>query len=670
MPSVTQPIPFDEPLGTLVGSGSEFGLLRAVVAFDQEDLIPPLGTFLILEWGTPKQIIAVRLEKVDYTDYHTSASRREESLVVAYLQRLGKYGPGELTEEEKKALFFKELLLRILGRLDLASKTFQPSLRHLPPLTASLRYPKEEELHLLLSLGTQEEGPTAQPLAQIGHFALGTNEYPDFPVRFSPTRFEQRRTAVFAQTGYGKSNLTKLLIALAAWTSSSGILIFDLDGEYTLGNLDAAPGQEMYGLASIPALIPRLSVFSRRAAHLRQKRSELDIHPLMDLGEIEGHEIRHLMQILESDRKTIQNFSKGESFRKWLQALEQAYDQGKSGQNSKQVNDALNAMLNDFVDKQAYRGPLRRALRNLGFFHQPTGENVIHVIRNALGQGRVVIVDLSGWPMNMAWALAEVLASDILYNNLQAMTNPKKRQISVIAVIEEAQNVLNKQALDRGGVFVRWAKEGRKLGLGLIYITQQPGAIAEEIVSQTDNFFVMHLMAQTDTRTLIRANTMFEGVIEDFILHEPIKGNAYVYSAPNQPFVFPTRILHFTPQKVTQTLGVEGFEWARLASSLADLSQQPNINKAVGHLSHKAYDILQVQAQKARAQSRPFLWPRWVDHENKQLAFPQAQRILAYLALGRQTVSLHPNVIEDLQKRAGWFVPSPSPATEKKSPDA
>jgi len=667
-------IPFNTPLGTLVGSGSEFGTLRAVVAFQEEKRIPPLGAFLILEWGAPKQTLVVRLEKVDYTDYHTSAARREESLVVAYLQRIGRYGPGELTEEEKKALFFKELLLRVLGRLDPITGKFEAGLRHLPPLTATLRYPTEQELHLLLSLGGQEDRDQNAPppqLAQIGHFVLGTYEYPDFPVRFSPDRFEQRRTAVFAQTGYGKSNLTKVLVSLAAWTSSSGILIFDLDGEYALGD----PRKEVYGLADIPALRPRISVFSRSADRLRQMAPDLDIHPLMDLGELYPNQIQHLMQIMEPGKSTIFTFgSKWKQieslFRGWLATLTQVQDNEQNEDLREQQEQTFRELVNQMVSNQDHQGPLQRALSTLGFLHQPTGENFILAIRRALEQGRVVIVDLSGWPIHVASALAEVLASHILNRNLKAMTDPQKRLISVIAVVEEAQNVLNKQALERGGAFVRWAKEGRKLGLGLIYITQQPGAIAEEIVSQTDNFFVMHLMAQTDTHSLSRANTKFAGVIEQFILGEPIKGNAYVYSAPYQPFVFPTRILHFTPENIAHVLGLEDFDWIGLIDHLSNKSLGGrDTNSIVGHLSYAAYAFLQRQANKAKDQGKPFLWPHWVDHSKKRLAFEQARRILAYLVLGKGSITLHPDIQKNIQTEALWFTPDSTEMAVTSSPE-
>jgi len=52
-------------------------------------------------------------------------------------------------------------------------------------------------------------------------------------------------------------------------------------------------------------------------------------------------------------------------------------------------------------------------------------------------------------------------------------------------------------------------KEGRKYDLGAVLITQQPGSISGEILSQGDNWFVFHLLSATDLQALKRANAHF-----------------------------------------------------------------------------------------------------------------------------------------------------------------
>ncbi|MDH7503960.1 MAG: DUF87 domain-containing protein, partial [Verrucomicrobiota bacterium] len=102
-----------------------------------------------------------------------------------------------------------------------------------------------------------------------------------------------------------------------------------------------------------------------------------------------------------------------------------------------------------------------------------------------------------------------------------------------------------KQEMVFANIFVRWVKEGRKYGLGAIIVTQQPGAISDQIISQGDNFFVLHLLNDDDLQTLKRHNAYYTDEILNYLRAEPIVGNCYFWSAPSQPFVLPVRVTNF-----------------------------------------------------------------------------------------------------------------------------
>ncbi len=66
---------------------------------------------------------------------------------------------------------------------------------------------------------------------------------------------------------------------------------------------------------------------------------------------------------------------------------------------------------------------------------------------------------------------------------------------------EAAQNVLSSEKMKREeSPFVEWVEEGRKYNLGAIIVTQQPGAISDQLLSQGDNFFALHLVSSVDLR--------------------------------------------------------------------------------------------------------------------------------------------------------------------------
>jgi hypothetical protein len=120
-------------------------------------------------------------------------------------------------------------------------------------------------------------------------------------------------------------------------------------------------------------------------------------------------------------------------------------------------------------------------------------------------------------------------------------SNPKA-MIKATFVIEEAQSVIGQNS-DYVS-FVELAKEGRKYSLGGIFITQQPGSIPFEILSQADNFFTFHLLSRSDLENLRKANAHFSDDVLTQILSEPIPGKCYMWTS-FQPFVLPVKIDDF-----------------------------------------------------------------------------------------------------------------------------
>lgn len=113
------------------------------------------------------------------------------------------------------------------------------------------------------------------------------------------------------------------------------------------------------------------------------------------------------------------------------------------------------------------------------------------------------------------------------------------------AVIEEAQTVLGDRWLNDANIFVRWVKQGRKYGLGAILVTQQLGAIPDQIISPGDSFFVMHLLNDADLQTRKRHNVYHTDEILNYLHAKPIVSNCYFWSAPNRPFVLPVHVANF-----------------------------------------------------------------------------------------------------------------------------
>src|SRR5205085_7336209 len=94
--------------------------------------------------------------------------------------------------------------------------------------------------------------------------------------------------------------------------------------------------------------------------------------------------------------------------------------------------------------------------------------------------------------------------------------------------------------------YITWVKEGRKYDLGAVLITQQPGSIPVEILSQGDNWFIFHLLAAADLYSLSKANAHFSEDLLSALLNEPIAGQGVFWSSVGgKPYPVAIRVLSF-----------------------------------------------------------------------------------------------------------------------------
>jgi hypothetical protein len=150
-------------------------------------------------------------------------------------------------------------------------------------------------------------------------------------------------------------------------------------------------------------------------------------------------------------------------------------------------------------------------------------------------------------------ALAGVILQDIFQHNQEEFTKADSRSIPTIAVIEEAQSVLSSNVSHGEGPFVEWVKEGRKYDLGAVLVTQQPGSLPEELLSQGDNWFVFHLLSSGDLRGLKNANAHFSDDLLSTLLNEPLVGHGVFWSSAGE-FPYPISIRTLSFQDTFETL--------------------------------------------------------------------------------------------------------------------
>lgn len=538
---------------------------------------PRRGDFLLLE-RNESEAIAVRV--IEALAGGPFAEGREAG--ATYLAELLQSGEQSVPESVRTILHRLHLSLHVLGVLKATrgSLRFEAGSRTLDPFGYRVRRPSSSALDFLASAGQQH----GDGVVAFGHYACG-HEVLDVPVRFSIDRLKSKRSFVFARAGYGKSNLVKLLLSrLYEAPPEVGLLVLDPEGEYAFAQ-QVGEGT-VPGLADHPSLRPRLKVFTQRRskALLERYRDVVQTTLRVDFAACEPGEILSAFVHPEKQEQVWTN---------WLRSLER---RGRNGQL--QVTDRWRTLIETLEEKQY--GITDEDLSQLLFQrpHTPTGDrdkkegnvsfqairnNLVPLIRRLhdpdstllqdacswLEQGNVVVLDLSLGSHTDARALADLLLFRLFRERVQALTDGRNKT-GVLAVFEEAQTMLSPRESETS-IFVRWVKEGRKYGLGALMVTQQPGALAPQLVSQGDNFFVMHLLGQEDLQLLQRINAHYSDDLLEAIRTEPVKGNCYFWSSPDQPYVVPCRVANYDSEAGRDPTPRPPQEPRRTANALLDL---------------------------------------------------------------------------------------------------
>lgn len=537
-----------------------------------EDLAPRIGQFLLVELGSPDEAALGRITRFFPVGV---LAGQEGDEYLAEMHRSHTEVPAQLKERRLRYNVKVRLLggLRVDYGADGGRPRFVPTVRKLPHLGARVGLPGDEVLAFLCNLGAQTK--TAQT---IGHFSLGEIIYnggepagedfllpqpQTFPINFDVKSLISRRSFVFARAGYGKSNMLKLLISQLYADDGPrdrsgrqvGMLVLDPEGEYFWPDEDGRPG-----LCNVPHLKDKIAVFTDRLEPNLYYGSWKVGGIKLDVRELSPSDVVSLC--IPEDRQNQQNVSKLRGLRadRWRQLIDYVAEHGHNAEE-RQIQSIAGFSEGEGVEARAMRSNLVTIVNRL---HEPAGTLQTHV-KGLLADGMIVVVDLSLVTGAIGLQISGLLLKSIFDHNQYNFTSAEGGRgiIPTIAVLEEAQSVLGRRANDESP-FVQWAKEGRKYGLGAIMVTQQPGSMAPELLSQGDNFFAFHLLSANDLKTLQQHNAHFSDDILASILNEPIKGNCFFWSAPDQPFVLPARILNF------DQVGAEAAE-AQAATVLLDV---------------------------------------------------------------------------------------------------
>ncbi|MFN8443337.1 MAG: DUF87 domain-containing protein [Caldilineaceae bacterium] len=546
------------------------------------------GQFVLIQLETPDEAVLGRIVAMS-SDGKLAAGSGEEFNIRMVRER--RAVPEDLREQYLKY----RVNIRVLGVLRKTrgeSLTFVPSHRRLPHVGSPVAFPSDDVLKEIA--GHNFVG------ASIGHFALGEYIYatgskevkvedwmqiksPEILIKFPIQNLVSRRTFIFARAGFGKSNLNKLLFSKLYQTTPTvikrggrevpvGTVLFDPDGEYFWPDDKNRPG-----LCDVPALAEQLVIFTSRQPPSDFYGSFVAGGIKLDIRRLRPADV--IAIAIGQDRQDQQNVRK-------LRSLKSA-DWGK---------------LVDLIDKQGFQADLGIVASLIGLEDAQKQEaealaarsNMVTIVRmlhdkssqlmdmllEALSKGKLCVVDISQMRGGQSLLLSGLILRYIFDRNQEQFTAAEPKTIPTIAVVEEAQAVLNENAT-ASEPYIAWVKEGRKYDLGVVLVTQQPGSIPNEILSQGDNWFIFHLLSASDLANVKRANAHFSEDLLGSLLNEPIPGQGVAWSSASKaPYPIAIRALSF--ENMYQ---VQDPSYKRSAANIYALKLRSEFEKAIAETS-------------------------------------------------------------------------------------
>jgi DNA helicase HerA-like ATPase len=417
-----------------------------------------------------------------------------------------------LRGEKFKALpsYYTLARVEILGEYDAkAGTTYGTSSRPLPKATVNDLDPAEVQRLIGLS----------------GDMLLGQLAgYTDVQVRVDSgsKKVLPRNVGIFGTVGAGKTNTAQVLIEEAS-KAGYAIVVLDVEGEYV----------EMDEPSTEKGLYERLASFRLEPRGIDKKKfvvfhpsgseparkdstefdvrfSDLSPYLISELADLTEPQEGLFLKIVEELRERAgrpgrtRKPAPGRVAESKVSAI--AFLEGEEGLTrggEYTIADALREIPEHEEVAGGTRWPLERKLRSLqrtGIFDK--GKDNLEVKR-LLQPGRVSVVDVSGVSHDgakniaIAWVLREV------FN--EKLRNPET--CKTLVIIEEAHTFVSKEA--RGKMTATMdmlkliARRGRKRWLGLVFVSQQPSHLPEEIFELCNMRFI-HAIKSDHNLTPVR----------------------------------------------------------------------------------------------------------------------------------------------------------------------
>ena len=178
--------------------------------------------------------------------------------------------------------------------------------------------------------------------------------------------------------------------------------------------------------------------------------------------------------------------------------------------------------------------------------HSEDAGNFITEILNLLDNGKTVILDLGNATDAIRRYFSDMLSWEVFGHQEKKFVTNKLGKHYIQLYFEEAHNLFP-QNEDVTTIYSRFAKEGAKYHVGMVYSTQSPTTINKDLLAQTENFFIAHLSSQDQVNALGKVNVAYESLKGDILqaktpgyMRMLTRSHRFVVSVQAKKFVPPT----------------------------------------------------------------------------------------------------------------------------------
>ena len=198
----------------------------------------------------------------------------------------------------------------------------------------------------------------------------------------------------------------------------------------------------------------------------------------------------------------------------------------------------------NFLLPPAGTGPY--VLRPCLQYHSPSADDFVVDVLERLTQGDTVIIDLGSANEQIIRYFARSLSEAVFREQERKFVTNQLNGKYVQIYFEEAHMIFPPNSGNVIDVYSRFAKEGAKFNIGIVYSTQSPSTVNRDLLAQTENFFIGHLSSVRETTALGEVQYAFK-TVEERILKQRTPGLLHLLTYSHR-YVIPVQANRYNGQ--------------------------------------------------------------------------------------------------------------------------